>query len=105
MMGGTEQIATDSAEILHETVHRQEALGVSCRFEPTHLALSVTRRFMRHLGAVVRELAGDVTHGGHHCSVGRGVARQFVGDEFAWHRALALQQLAEESDRCPSIAS
>ena len=73
-------------------------------FESTHLALPLTGRLMRDLGAVVRMLGDDVPHGGHHGSVGGRVARQLVGDELARHGALAVQQFAKKSRRCPLIA-
>lgn len=81
MMRGPEQMAADSEEILDERVHRQEALGVSCRFEPTHLALSLTRRFVRHLGVVVRIPFREMGHRRHGRPTRSSVTLQLVGDQ------------------------
>ena len=49
----SEQVAPYTKQVLHEPVHRQEALRVSNRFEPSHLALALPCRLMRNLGSVV----------------------------------------------------
>ena len=52
-MHRAEQVSAHPKEVLHETMHRQEALGVFDRFEPAHLAFTLPRRLMRDLGSVV----------------------------------------------------
>ncbi len=59
-MHRAEQVSAHPKEVLHETMHRQEALRVFDRFEPSHLALAVPGRLMRDLGAVVLVLPGAV---------------------------------------------
>ncbi len=49
----SEQVAPHAKEVLHEPVHRQESLGVSDRFEPSHLALTMPYQLMRDLRSVV----------------------------------------------------
>jgi len=72
MMRGPEQMASDSEEIRYETVHRQEALSVSWRFEPTHLVLALARRLVGDFGAIVRVMVRAVHHG-RRCQVERRV--------------------------------
>jgi hypothetical protein len=52
-MGRPQQVSTDPKQILHGTVHRQEALRVADRREPPHLALALSRRLMRDLRSIV----------------------------------------------------
>ena len=53
MVHRSEQVAPHTKEVLHEPMHRQEALGVSDRFEPSHLVLALPCRLMRDLRSVV----------------------------------------------------
>ena len=62
VVNGSEQVAPHTKDILHRPVHRQEALRVSDRFEPSHLALALPRRLMRDLGSVVVVLPRAVHH-------------------------------------------
>ena len=60
MGDGAQHVTSDTKEILHESVHRQEALRVRGGFEPSHLPLALPRRLMRDLRSIVRVLPGAV---------------------------------------------
>ena len=68
-MHSSEQVAPNTKQVLHETVHRQEALRVSDRLEPSHLALALASRLVsllvRNFGAIVGVLARAVNHRPH----------------------------------------
>ena len=53
VMGRPQQVSTDPKQILHGTVHRQEALRLADRRESSHLALALPRRLMRDFRSVV----------------------------------------------------
>ena len=46
-MGRPQHVSTDPKQILHGTVHRQEALRVADGRESSHLVLALPRRLMR----------------------------------------------------------
>ena len=73
-MNRSEEVATDTKEILHEAVYREKALRVRGGFEPAHLALPLARRLMRNLRSVVLVLVRAMHDGRHHGAVRRGVA-------------------------------
>ena len=77
-MGRPQQVSTDPKQILHGTVHRQEALRVADRRESSHLALALPRRLMRDFRSVVLILLRAVHDGRHHGTVRRGIATQLV---------------------------
>ena len=60
MGDGAQQVTSDTKEIEHESVHRQEALRVRGGFEPSHLPLALPRRLMRDLRSIVLVLPGAV---------------------------------------------
>ena len=62
MVSRSQEVSTDSDERLHDPVNRRDPLELSGRREPPHLALPLTRRVVRNLGASVRVLIGDVDH-------------------------------------------
>ena len=49
-------------EILHHAVDRREALQMDGRLETPHLALTLSRRLVWHLRAVVRKLIRVMNH-------------------------------------------
>ena len=98
-----QQVAADSKQILHGTVHRQEALRVFDRLESAHLAFALPRWLMRDLGSVVLVLLRAVDDGRHHRAVRGRVAAQLVGDPTARRAALAFQQFPKETLSCSSI--
>ena len=56
MVNRPEQMSAHTEEILYQAVNGREALQLGRRFEAPHLALTLSRRVMRHLGAIVRVL-------------------------------------------------
>ena len=55
-MNSSEQVVHHTKEVLHETVHRQEALRVSDRLEPSHPVRALPCWLMRDLGSVLLAL-------------------------------------------------
>ena len=55
MVSRSEQVAAHAEEILHGPVHREKALRLRGRFEPTHLAFPLPGRLVRDFGAVVEK--------------------------------------------------
>ena len=104
MVDSSEQVSAHTKEVLHEAVHRQEALRVSDRFEPSHLTLTLPRRLMRDLGSVVLILHRAVYDGRHHGAVRRPITAELVRDQTPRHAALRFQQFPEETCGRPSIA-
>jgi len=103
-MSRAQQGSADPKQILHTTMHRQEALRVSDRLEPAHLALALPRRLMRDLRSVVLVLLRAVYDGRHHGTVRRGITTQLVGDQPARRAALIFQQFPKETGGCLAIA-
>ena len=52
----SQEVSTDSEQILHDTVNRREPLELSGRLETPHLALTLSGRLMGDLRAVIRVL-------------------------------------------------
>ena len=97
MVSRSQEVSTDSEQILHDTVNRREPLELSGRLETPHLALTLSGRLMGDLRAVIRVLIGAVKHRRHHRATGGRVTAQLVGDQASRHLPLVLQQLAKES--------
>jgi hypothetical protein len=104
VVDSSEQMPADTKEVLHEAVHRQEALRVSDRLEATHLAFTLPGRLMREFRAIVLVLPRAVHHGRHRGAVRRGVAAQLIRDQTAGLPALSFQQLPEKTGGRPPIA-
>ena len=62
MVSRSQEVSTDSEQILHNTVNRREPLELSGRLETPHLALTLSGRLMGDLRAVIRVLIGAVKH-------------------------------------------
>ena len=105
MVSRSQEVSTDSEQILHDTVNRRELLELSGRLETPHLALTLSGRLMGDLRAVIRVLIGAVKHRRHHRATGGRVTTQLVGDQASRHVPLVLQQLAKESHRGVPISS
>ena len=101
----SQEVSTDSEQILHDTVNRREPLELSGRLEPPHLALTLSGRLLGDLRAVIRVLIGAVKHRRHHRATGGRVTAQRVGDQASRHVPLGLQQLAKEAHRSVPISS
>ncbi len=96
MPTGTEAL-TDGAK------GRQEALGLSCGFEPLHHPLTFPCRLVGVLSSVVQIPALAMLHSRHHLSLGCPIASQLVGDHHSWDVLAALQELAEELLSCALV--
>ena len=57
----------------------------------------LSRRLVRHLRTVVRQLIRTVDHRRHHRAARRGVAAELVGDQSARDTTLPFQQFPEEA--------
>ncbi len=90
-------MSADPKQILHGTMHRQEALSVADRFEPAHLIFALPCRLMRALRSVVLVLLRAVYDRRHHGTVRRGIGAQLVCDEPARRAALTFQQFPKET--------
>ena len=62
MVGRSQEVSTDSEQILHDTVNRREPLELSGRRETPHLALTLSGRLMGDLRVVIRVLISAVKH-------------------------------------------
>jgi hypothetical protein len=104
MVYSSEQVAPHTKEVLHEPVHRQKALGVSDRLEPSHLLLALLCRLMRDLGSVVFVLHRAVDDRRHHDAVRRPITEKLVRDQALRHAALPFQQFPKETRGRTAIA-
>ena len=104
-MRGSQQMAPDAEEILHDTVNRREPLELSGRRETPQLVLPLSGRLMGDLRAVVRVLIGAVKHRRHHRAAGGRVTAQRVGHQASRHVPLGLQSRAKEAHRGVPIPS
>ena len=80
----------DAEEVLDESVHGQESLRLTWRFESSHLSLPLPRRLVRDFGSVVLVLFGAMDDGRHHRPVRCTIASQLVGDQPPGGGALVL---------------
>ena len=104
MMDGSEEMAADPKEILNGSMYREKPLRLGSGLEPAHLALALTGRLVRYLGAIVGVLVCAVDQRRHHSAAGRWVTAQLVRDQPARLAALSFQELAEEPSGRPPIA-
>ena len=105
VMTRLQQVSSDAEEVLDKFMNGQESLGLTRRFEPSHLPFTLPRRLVRDLGSIVLVLVGAVDDGWHDLAVSGAVASQLVGDEPPGWPALPLQQLTKEAFRGSPIAS
>ena len=96
-MTSLQQVASDAEEVLDESVHRQESLRLTRRFELSHLPLTLASRLMGDFGTVVLVLLGAMDDGRHRRPLRGAIASELVGDQPPRHVALTLQQLAKEA--------
>jgi hypothetical protein len=87
-----QQMSADPEEVLDHAVNGREALQMGSRLEAAHLALALSGRLMRDLGAVVRVPISAVDHGRHHRTACGRVAAELVRDQPSWDTALAFQE-------------
>ena len=74
MVDGSQQVTSDTEEIEHESVHRQESLRVRGGLEPPHLSLALPGPLMGHFRPIVLVSLGAVNNRRHDRVVGSGVA-------------------------------
>ena len=74
MVDGSQEVTTDTKQIQHDAVHRQEPLRLRSRGEPPHLSLTLAGRLVRHFRPIVLVLLRAVHHCGHDRAVRRGIA-------------------------------
>ena len=65
-----QQVTSNAKKILNESVHRQESLRVSRRFEPAHLPFALASRLMRNFDPIVLVSLGAVHNRRHDRTVG-----------------------------------
>ena len=105
VMTRLQRVSSDAEEVLDKSMNGQESLGLTRRFEPSHLPFTLPRRLVRDLGSIVLVLVGAVDDGWHDLAVSGAVASQLVGDEPPGWPALPLQQLTKEAFSGSPIAS
>ncbi len=104
-MASLQQLAPDAEEVLDESMHGQESLRLTWRFELSHLPLTLPRRLVRDFGAIILVLLGAVDYRRHDAAKRRRIASQLVGDQPSRHAALTFQQLAKKAFGSPAVAS
>jgi len=90
-------VAAHSEQILDGSMERKKPLGVTRRFESSHLSFPLAGWLMRDFRSIVGIPFHAVSHVAEDASHGGGVASQFVSDDLHWFGALATQQSSKES--------
>ena len=98
-------VATVAKQVLGACMQSEKPLGMMLGLEAPHLAFSLARGLMRHLGPIVGVLLGVVDRRGQSATGGRPVAAELVGDQPPRLFPLALQDLAKESLGGPCVAT
>ncbi len=62
-MASLQQLAPDAVEVLDESMHGQESLRLTWRFDLSHLPLTLPRRLVRDFGAILVLLVLWITDG------------------------------------------
>ena len=101
----SQQVTANVEKVVDESVHGQESLCLTGRFEPAHVSLALPCGLVRDFGAIVRVSVRTVSDGRHDRSVRSPVAAQLVGDQAHGLALLALQQLAEKACGRPAVAT
>jgi hypothetical protein len=83
-------------EMTCKTIRREEALGVSWRFEALHAPLALAGRLVGTLRAVIQVAVLPVFHPRHGLLFRCSIAPQFVSDDDAWNILAAFEELGEE---------
>ena len=58
MMTRLQQMPADAEEVLDKSMHGQESLRLTWRFELSHLSFSLPRQLVRDFGAIILVLPG-----------------------------------------------
>ena len=105
MMLRSQQVTANVEKVADESVHGQESLRLTGRFEPAHVSLAVPCGLVGDFGAIVLVSVRAMGDGRHDRSVRRPVAAQLVGDQPPRLTLRALQQLAEKACGRPAVAT
>ena len=105
MMHRSHQVTATAEAGADESVHGQESLCLPGRVEPAQVSLTLSRRLMRNLCAVVLVSVRALGDGRQDRSVCSPVAAQRVGDQPPRRTRLPLQQRAEQACRRPTVAT
>ena len=97
MMRRSHQVTANVEKVADESVHGQEALRLTGRFEPSHVSLALSCGLVGDFGAIVLVSVRAMGDRRHDRSVRCPVAAQLVGDQPPRLTLLALQQLAEKA--------
>ena len=97
MMLRSKQVTANVEEVADKSVHGQESLCLTGRFEPSHVSLALPCGLLGDFGAIVFVSVRAIGNGRHDRSVHSPVAAQLVGDQPPRLTLLALQQLAEKT--------
>ena len=101
----SQQMTANVEEVADKSVHGQESLCLTGRFEPSHVSLTLPRGLMGDFGAIVFVSVCAIGDGRHNLSVRSPVAAQLVGDQSHGLTFLALQQLAEKTFGSPAVTT
>ena len=74
-------MASKSEKIVNDSVHRPESLHLTSGFEPSHLSLPLSNRFMRDFSPIVSVAFGVVQDRRHHTVARSLIGSQLVGDQ------------------------
>lgn len=96
MIRRSQQVPSNSEEILDDSVDGQESLGMAGRFESAHLPLSLAGRLMRDFGAIVGVASSVMINGRQEGSKRGSIAFAFVGDDSKRFFPLAAHQSLKE---------
>jgi hypothetical protein len=98
-------VALEVESVVNRTVHAEKTLGGSSRLEPLQLALAASDCLMRILRPIVLSKPLLMPADQSETPERGGVGAQLVGDQQFRHEALLLEQLAQQPQRRPTIAS
>jgi hypothetical protein len=91
------QVAAKSKQVLRQSMECEKPLRLSRGGEPSQRPFSLTRRFVRDFGAVIRIDVVDVLYRGHDRAMSGAIASEFVCDQPARFTSLAFEKTAEKA--------
>src|SRR5580704_8453851 len=92
-----DEMALKVEGVVDGSMHAEEALSRSSRFEALHLALSSPHRLMRILGAIILPEPLLMRAGQPQLLERRAVGAQFVGHQQSRHKPLFPEKLAHQA--------
>ena len=90
--------------VVDRRMYAEKALGGSCRFKPLHLALSSSHYLMRILRPIVASKPLLMRAGQPQMPECRAIGAQLVSNQQFRCKALFLEQLAHQPQRCALVA-